>query len=85
MPSITPRATAVYLRNMSKTHDLLVTSPNALEALVTGDLLVSFKLVQVTNISHTYCPVGREYQKMVNMEDYYVIGAQKKREFSVLD
>ena len=42
----------------------------------------------MTNISHTYWTVRREYPKMVNkkkMEDYYVIGAQKKREFSVLD
>ena len=38
----------------------------------------------MTNISHTYCPVGREYQKMVNMEDYYVIGAQKKGNFQCL-
>ena len=47
-------------------YDLLVTSPNALAALVTEDSLVSFKYVQVTNISHTYWTVRREYQKMVN-------------------
>ena len=42
-PSLTPPPIAVYLPNMSKTHDLLVTSPNAVASLVTEDLLVSFK------------------------------------------
>ena len=42
-PSLTPPPIAVYLPNMSKTHDPLVTSPNALAALVTAKSLVSFK------------------------------------------
>ena len=68
-------------------YDLLVTSPNALAALVTEDSLVSFKQVQVTNISHTYWTVRREYPKMVNKKKWKIIMSQvlrKKGNFQCL-
>ena len=39
----------------------------------------------MTNISHTYCSVGREYQKVMNMEDIVSYRCSEKKGISELD